>query len=129
LWAFGRRPGRGPATTPVLDALQLHSIGITSVTLRISGSCNSVVSIAKMNDELSGTGLLTTEEVCPERMPRLSLPRSFTRLNAKKQSAILKQLTDAATAAIDKGWYVFPAPYLTKTTFKGTRGSKDASQR
>jgi hypothetical protein len=79
-----------------------------------------------MNDELSGTGLLTTEEVCPERMPRLSLPRSFTRLNAKKQSAILKQLTDAATAAIDKGWYVFPAPYLTKTTFKGTRGSKDA---
>jgi len=79
-----------------------------------------------MDADHRGTGLLTTEEVAPERLARPSPPRSFTRLDPEKQAAILKQLTDAAKAAIDRGWHVFPAPYLTKTTFKGTRGSKDA---
>lgn len=79
-------------------------------------------------DDSSGAALSTMEEGAPppEQVARPNLPRSFTRLDPEKQKAILKQLRDAAKAAVEKGWYVFPAPYLTKTTFKGTRGSKDA---
>jgi len=59
-------------------------------------------------------------------MAELALPKSFKRLNLEQQQAILKQLKDAARTALNKGWHIFPAPYLTKKTFKGTRGSKDA---
>lgn len=56
----------------------------------------------------------------------MTLPKAFARLNPEKQAAILRQLTDAARTALSKGWYIFPAPYLTKVTFRGTRGSRDA---
>ena len=55
-----------------------------------------------------------------------ALPTAFARLNPEERTAILKQLTDAAKAALNKGWYIFPAPYLTKLPFRGTRGSRDA---
>jgi hypothetical protein len=35
-------------------------------------------------------------------------------------------LLAAAQSALKKGWYVFAAPYKTKSAYKGTHGSKDA---
>src|SRR5581483_351737 len=55
-----------------------------------------------------------------------ALPPKFHKLDASEQSRQLRQLTNAAQAAIDKGWYVFPCAYLTKIPLKGTHGFKDA---
>ena len=47
-------------------------------------------------------------------MVELALPKSFKRLNLEEQKSVLKQLKDAARTALNKGWHIFPAPYLTK---------------
>jgi Bifunctional DNA primase/polymerase, N-terminal len=54
------------------------------------------------------------------------LPKLFRVRSTNDQQAILGQVSEAAEAAVRRGWHVFPCIYAGKKPFKGTRGSLDA---